>query len=238
MEHQEPSPSPSPEGERKSPRIILVGGEKGGTGKTTLAVNLAICLKKLGKDVLLVDTDIQPTSTTFIYFRDESQVEPRVPSVQKQGDGVARELLSLAQRYEYLVVDAGGRDSVELRSAMIVADIMIVPVQPSSFDMWTLKKVDKLISDVQALRDGSTRGLLDVRTLINRAPTNHRSRDSEEATDLAKRYPNLSNIMETELKERKSFKAAATAGKGIIEWDDPKAKDEMEQLFSEIFPHG
>lgn len=152
MEHQEPSPIEATE--YVEPRIILVGGEKGGTGKTTLAVNLAICLKRAGKDVLLVDTDIQPTSTTFLYFREVSQVEPRIDSMQKQGDGVAGELQSLRKRYDYLVVDAGGRDSGELRSAMIVADIMIVPVQPSSFDMWTLKKVDKLIKDVNDIRVG------------------------------------------------------------------------------------
>lgn len=74
--------------------------------------------------------------------------------------------------------------------------------------------------------------------MINRAPTNHRSRDSEEAVELARSYPNLSNIMNTELKERRSFKSAATAGKGIIEWDDPKAKEEMFQLYAEVFPNG
>ncbi|KAF1702962.1 AAA family ATPase [Pseudoxanthomonas kaohsiungensis] len=221
---------------KAAPKIVLVGGEKGGTGKTTIAANIAVCLAKQGKDVLLVDTDPQGTATMWAYYRDEAQIEPRVTSIQKQGKSVAKDLTDLATRYEYLVVDAGGRDSVELRSAMVVANVMIVPIQASSFDVWTLRQIDNLVEQVQAVR-ATFHAPLDVRILINRGSTNVHSKDSEMASEVVKDFQNFT-LMQTELHDRRSYRTTATAGKSVIEGDDGKAMDEFNKLFSEIYDNG
>ena len=96
--------------------IILIGGEKGGTGKTTLAVNLAARRALQGRDVLVIDTDIQASASYWAQTRDETAVTPRVACIQKFGKGLQTEVRDLATRYQDLVIDAGGRDSVELRS--------------------------------------------------------------------------------------------------------------------------
>ena len=63
--------------------IILIGGEKGGTGKTTLATSLAAVRAKEGNDVLLLDTDLQGSASKWIKIRDHFKVEPGIASVQK-----------------------------------------------------------------------------------------------------------------------------------------------------------
>ena len=95
--------------------IVLFGGEKGGTGKTTLAINTAAMLAREGKDVLLLDTDRQGTASFWAVVREESETEPRISCVQKFGKGLAAQVRDLAGRYDEIIIDAGGRDSMELR---------------------------------------------------------------------------------------------------------------------------
>ena len=119
--------------------IVLVGGEKGGVGKTTLAVNLAAMRARAGHDVLLVDADKQASANLWASIRDQEKVDPPVRCVQKRGKGLAADVRDLATRYEDIVIDAGGQDSVELRAAMTIADLAIFPIQPSLFDAATLE---------------------------------------------------------------------------------------------------
>jgi len=69
--------------------IVLFGGEKGGTGKTTLATNMAAMLALKGRDVLLLDTDRQGTASFWATIREDTEIEPRIPCVQKFGKGLA-----------------------------------------------------------------------------------------------------------------------------------------------------
>lgn len=87
--------------------IILIGGEKGGTGKTTLAVNIAAARARDGHDVLVVDTDPQGSASYWAAAREEAGIEPRVASIQKFGKTLANELKDLSKRYEEIIVDAG-----------------------------------------------------------------------------------------------------------------------------------
>ncbi len=103
--------------------ILLLGGEKGGTGKSTMATNLAAAHLINGKDVILVDADKQASSSDWAALRDENEITPRVPCVQKLGKKLHVEIQDLEKRYETVIVDYGGRDSIEMRSAMLVAHI-------------------------------------------------------------------------------------------------------------------
>ena len=92
--------------------IILIGGEKGGTGKTTIAINLATLHALNGKDILLVDTDKQGSANSWAESRDEEQQLPRITCIQKFGKNLARDIKDLEPRYEDIIIDAGGRDSM------------------------------------------------------------------------------------------------------------------------------
>ena len=108
--------------------ILVIGSEKGGCGKSTLAINLAVMSSLEGIDTLLVDADIQGSCNEFSQRRDELGIEPRIRVMMKQGRNLNRELSDLQNRYERIIVDTGGRDSPELRSSLLVAHAVLIPV--------------------------------------------------------------------------------------------------------------
>ena len=158
--------------------IVLIGGEKGGTGKTTLATNLAAMLALQGKDVLLMDTDRQGTASFWAAVREEAEAEARIACVQKFGKGVASQVRDLAKRYDEIIIDAGGRDSMELRYSLGVCDRAYIPVQPFQFDIWTIRQMDELVSMAQGLNEN-----LKASIVLNRVSTNPAVREDQETRD-------------------------------------------------------
>ena len=203
--------------------IVLIGAEKGGTGKTTLATNLAALRAASGRDVLLVDTDRQGSASHWAALRDDESSLPPVPCVQVFGKTVARQVADLAERYDDVIVDAGGRDSVELRSGMVVADRLFIPVQASQFDVWTLERMDELVEQAQAVNPG-----LEAAVVINRASTHPRVTEADEAQTLLDDFEHL-RLAPVVLRDRIAYRRAASAGRAVTEADapDPKAVAEV-----------
>ena len=110
--------------------IILVGGEKGGSGKSCLAQNLAVYLQQKKRDILLLDADPQGTTTDWIKERDENSDLRNIPSVQASGN-IRQVLDDLSRRYQDIIIDAGGQDSEALRSAMTIATKAVITQCPT-----------------------------------------------------------------------------------------------------------
>src|SRR3954447_2006611 len=126
--------------------IVLLAQTKGGVGKSTLAVNLAIERSRAGRDVLLVDADEQGTAMDFTALRTEALGSPGYTAVSLAGPAVRTQVLQLQPKYEDIIIDAGGRDTTGLRAALTVADVAIVPFKPRTFDLWVVDKVVSLIT--------------------------------------------------------------------------------------------
>lgn len=210
--------------------ILLVGGEKGGTGKTTIATNLAAVRASTGRDVVLIDTDPQGSAAYWCAVRDQSGDASRIACIQLHGRSIARQIQDTAQRYEDVIVDAGGRDSVELRAALTVADYVLTPIQASQFDTWTLEAMSELITQAGALNPN-----LYAAVCINRASSNPRVTETPEAQDLANDYEALV-LLKATLHDRIAYRNAARAGLGVTEANgDAKAAREIEELHQEIY---
>jgi chromosome partitioning protein len=212
--------------------IVLFGGEKGGTGKTTLATNMAAMLALAGKDVLLLDTDRQGTASFWAMIREEAGVEPKVACVQKFGKGLATQVRDLAGRYDEIVIDAGGRDSMELRYALGVSDRAYIPVQPFQFDIWTLQQMDELVEMATGIND-----VLRAFIVLNRVSTNPAVREDEETRELfgEEEFQHLA-LVDTMLRDRIAFRKSARDGLSVVEWkQDKKAVEEMTGLFEEVY---
>lgn len=212
--------------------IILIGGEKGGTGKTTLATNLAAKRALAGRDVLLIDTDTQGSANYWAQSRGESAAEPkRVACLQKFGKGLQAEVLDLAGRYQDVVIDAGGRDSVELRAALVVAGRAYIPVQPSQFDLWTLDRMDGLVGTAQGFNPG-----LEARVVLCRASTHPAVGDRRDAAELMADFPHLA-LSATAIHDRAAYRKAAREGLCVEELRprDAKAAEETLALYQEAF---
>ncbi len=208
--------------------IYTIGGIKGGSGKTTLAVSLAILLAHQGKRVLLVDADKQATATDFAQWRTQTLGDTGFTSIQLADIQVRNEILKLKLNYDDIVIDTGGRDTASQRAALVVTDIFIAPFAPKSFDIWTLEQVVNLVQEMQMANAG-----LMPYALLNRVDYNEK--DIKEAREYIEESGVLKVLANT-LHERKAFVNAAAAGLAVTEFKprNAKAAEEMEALFEEI----
>lgn len=208
--------------------VITVGHEKGGCGKTTTATNIAVWLARHGADVMLLDADRQRSASFWAAVRASSPSLPAVRCVQATGN-IGSTVRDLAQRYEHVVIDCGGLDSVELRSALLVSRRLIAPLRPSQFDLWSLAHLAEIVEVAQALNPH-----LAAQVVLSLVPTNARVREAEEARAEVTKHENL-RILEQQVCDRKAYRDAVRGGWGVIEMDDVKAADEIAALAEEIY---
>ena len=207
--------------------IILIGSQKGGCGKSTCCVNICAELAIRGHDVVLVDADRQCTSANWSLDRVENTALAKVHCVQKY-ENIRDTLLDLDKRYGYVIVDAAGRDSRELRTGMTAAHILIVPFRPSQPDLDTLPNMQEIIIQAKDLNP-----TLKVYGLITMAPTNPVIHEEADAKKYLKDYPEI-KLLKTVIRDRKVYRDVMGDGFGVVEMDNQKAKIEIKKLVEEI----
>lgn len=211
--------------------IIVIGGIKGGSGKTTIATNLAVMRScGFGRKLLLVDADEQ-RSTWDWYQQRTNQIESgdfhRIRTVCMSGKPIHHNLTMMMDEYEDIIVDTGGRDTTSQRSALCVADKLIIPFKPSSIDIWTL-------GTVKGILDECVNPKLKAYAFINQAdPT---GKDNEDALELLKEFDNIC-ALDCTIGNRKAFRNAAADGLSIQEMNplDKKASSEIQKLYDLIY---
>lgn len=208
--------------------IVLFGGEKGGTGKSTLTTNLAVWLAKQGRDTIIVDTDRQMTSSNWVDRRNAAGGLVTVHCAEKHGN-VFHAVRDLSQRYDEVLVDAGGRDSEELRTALVAANVVYVPLRASQPDLETSVHMNELVTLARGMNPN-----LDARLIISMAPTNPAINEAAQAQELLSELPvfTLSGAL---IRERKVYRDAISDGRGVVEMDNEKAAAEIEALAQEIY---
>ena len=130
--------------------IIGVLNQKGGVGKTTISVNLAHALALMGNRVLLVDADPQGSALAWSAVRVE---EPLFPVVGMPKPTLHKDLPSIARDYAYVVIDGAPRVNELCRAAILASDRIIIPVQPSPYDVWASEEVVNLIREARVYKE-------------------------------------------------------------------------------------
>jgi chromosome partitioning protein len=210
--------------------IYTVGGIKGGGGKTTTATNLVIWLSRQGKDVLLVDADEQETSTDFTAWREETlHGNVGYTAIQLTGENVRREVGKLQHKFDAIVIDTGGRDTTSQRAAIFVSDVLLLPFNPQSFDIWTVTKLQKLLEEIRSIKPDALQALV----FLNRAESSGiENLEAAEALMATEGFLYL----DAPLIKRKAV--ARASGKGLSVWEytpaDEKAIIEFTNLFNKI----
>lgn len=212
--------------------IVVVGGEKGGTGKTTIAVNLAAMRMRDKGDTIIVDAEpTQQNASLWCLSREDSGIQPRITSISKLGKTLRNDLLKLGEKFATVIVDTGGQDSTELRASLLAADVVISPMRPSQFDIWTIDRMNKLVGDAKQINDH-----LRAYIVLNAAHTNPLVDEIKDAAQYLNEgsYENI-KLLPFALHDRRIYRKVV-GGYSVHETrTDGKAEAELNQLYKEVF---
>lgn len=213
---------------------IAVIGEKGGTGKTTFATNLAGWRARRRPDskVVLIDADRQGSASYWVGERQEQDDVAQVDVLQKFGDGLGVTLSTIDHFYDDVILDIPPGDVPDQGIALNSVDRIIVPVQPGIFDMWTVTLMDSRVGEV--LED---RPDLKVWFVLNRVPNHRGNIDSREAREAFKTHCDAVPLARFDVHDRVSVRRAAMSGRTVEEYEplDERATDEMNQVYKLAF---
>lgn len=215
-------------------KVISVVNTKGGAGKTTIATNLACRAAIDGYKVLLIDADARQSSAlNFSSLRAEDASLVQFPTIGLPTTAIHLELKKYKDMFDLIVIDAGAGDNAIVRSAMLAAayGILIVPVQPSTFDIWGAEDTLKILSEARVI------GEIPTYLLLNRVLTNKKAiilkEAKEECEEIRKCYD--VGVLNSWLTDYIDFKNSIASGKCAFEYaPNKKAALEFETLYKEI----
>jgi len=205
--------------------IIAVVNQKGGTGKTTVATNLASCFAMSGPAVLLVDAD--PQQSALLWQQDRPISLPHVSVMGLPAMNLRREVPHFHEKYPVIILDCGGQDNAPSRAAVMVATFLLVPAEASVIDIRSTQRFfHEVVTEAASLK-GNIDGAI-LCTMV-KTGTTFNTESSTQIRELG--YP----VLDTVLSHRITYQQAFASGMGVVEYDaKSKAADEVRTLFQEI----
>lgn len=204
--------------------IFAIANSKGGVGKSTIAVQVAAELAREGRDVLLINGDRQKSSELAMLARAEAGSYPAIACVRyTEGPELRTQLKHQRAKYDDVVIDVGGRDSSAMRAALGMADVVVVPFAPGSFEVWALEEMDELLREALSTRDA-----FPIYAILNLAEPKEDSADNADALSALDDYPVYTRLP-FPIVRRKAFSNAS--GRGVSVNDlKPKVRKASEEL--------
>lgn len=206
--------------------ILGILNQKGGVGKTTLAVNLAAALTRQGARVLLIDADPQGSALDWAAAREG---DPLFAVVGLPRATVHKEIGVVGQGYDHVVIDGPPRVTDLARSAIMASDLVLIPVQPSPYDIWAADEVVKLIGEARVYKENLKSVFAVNRKIANTAI----GRDVGEAL-AAYALP----VLKAAITQRVVFAEVVAQGKSIFEIDpEGLAAKEVQAMLDELLEY-
>ena len=209
-------------------KIVGLGGDKGGCGKTTLATNLAALAAGRGYKVALLDADPKPDSASWHDLRIKNkEALPKITLRRTIGD-IDDSIINLANSHDILIIDTGGMEGPEMRYTVGYATTFIAPYNPSHYDLNTARKVESIVSLGRPLNPD----MISYSVLVN--VSNHPHSKSTVDSRRSLQGLNASKCLKTHIHALEVWKYSAGLGMGVSELDNEKAKSDLNNLAEEI----
>ena len=204
------------------PQVIAVLNQKGGSGKTTIAINLAHALKLAGSNVLLVDSDPQGSARDW----NEANQGQVLPVVGLDRETLPTDLAAIAGGYDYVVIDGAPQLAKLAAAAIKCADLVLIPVQPSPFDIWATADLVELIKTRQAITEGKPQAAFVISRAIKHTKLSQEVNEALEGYELP--------ILEQGTSQRVIYPTAASTGQTVFSEQGNPAIEEIEALAQEV----
>lgn len=203
-------------------KVIAVLNQKGGSGKTTIATHLARALQLAGHDVLLVDSDPQGSARDWAAVREDHPLT--VVGIDRPT--IDRDLKNIATK-DFVVIDGAPQASDLAVSAIKAADFILIPVQPSPYDIWAASDLVDLVRQRIEMTDGK----LQAAFVVSRAIKG--TRIGGEVAEALAGYE--LPVLETRITQRVSYPTTAASGTTVLEAEpNSEASSEVRALANEI----
>jgi len=214
-------------------QVLLIGGEKGGVGKSTITTNIAVEISRRQTQVIILDTDPQQTSLHWTERRNElieesEIVGSKISCVFKDGN-IKDVVKDFVTKYDLVIIDASGRDSKSLRTGLAVADKFLCPIRASQADLETLPHICQLIDTAKDFNEN-----LVSKAVISCGSTNPSVNEAEQAKSLLGNFTAYLTLLQTTIMDRKVYRDALLQGAGVVELNNNKASSEIVDLVNEL----
>jgi chromosome partitioning protein len=208
--------------------VISVSNLKGGVGKTTIAVNLAVAFAHKGKKVCIIDTDKEQLSA--VKWSSQRDDDKPTVSVITVGEKLVREVQTHAQNFDIVILDGSPQLGELANNTLVVSDLVLVPVANSVLEFWSMDNFAERFKQTKQLKEGIG-GKIGGFVVLNRYT--EKQNLSKEMKEALKQFPEF-EVLETTIADRVAYKQAMMEGLGVVEYRDAKAKKEIEDLANEV----
>lgn len=202
--------------------VISILNPKGGCGKTTLSTNLARGLYETGKRVLIVDSDPQGSARDW-HAADEDNPLPLVALDRANN---IKTLTSMVHSYDFIVIDGAAKLEDMIAAAIKISDFIVIPVQPSPYDIWAASDLVELIKARREVTDGKPEAAFIVNRKIEGTKLGEDVRAALDEYGLP--------VLQSAITQRQIYPQTASDGRTVFDGDNMKARQEVEAMISEL----
>ena len=210
-------------------KILVVGSNKGGGGKSTTSANIGVGLAKKGHNVCLIDADKQRSLDKWQGYRKESEVEPFIFCMTKLGK-ISKELEAIRDNHDFIIVDVQGSNSVELIHALAVADLCIAPHQATQLDLDTIEELQTQVERI--LPSNPKLKVLAYQTLAHTNPATFEA-DRADFTTMVDELEDI-NLAESVGFYRVGYRSHWPEGRSVFDIPSNKGQKEITNLIDEV----